>query len=514
MKIHFISTLFILLIISPLFSATIEIEPTGTDDDTDLIQNALDGLETGDTLILNGDFVFRYTIYLPSYFTWILNGTLMLAGDAVLDKVGWVDPPIDARRRTGITEKSGGATNIDMSGGTYYGNSDKYPYSMRLINFVSVTNSNFHDMLITDCTDDNFTLGPGSNNNECRNIISSFAGGNALTDKGDYNKWYDCIAEDCYGPNSDGWTPKCRNSEFHRCIARRNVGPGFGMYCRIDGSGDPVDLGESIDGNKFFECEAYENGGAGFSFNISSNSGAGATIKNNYIQAICYNNASSGVRFRNKTADGIVENNEIDILCYGNRGEKSDGTPSTVAGGLGTDGGSSYPPITGITGRMVSFDNVQYDVNTNNAFNCDITVYNPSGQHPAVLKKGDASNKITVINFNCSDELEHWCQQSYCSTIAVNASPTEAKSVCSLSHNFPNPFSESTWITYTIPAESRVSIKVYDPSGKELRTLVDEFKQQGQHMTVLNKRDLPGGTLVYRIIAGRHAETKKIIHIK
>lgn len=514
LKTCLVSSLLVILIISPLFSATIIIEPTGTDDDTDLIQNSLDGLQAGDTLILNGDFLHRRTIYLVSDFTWILNGTLTLAGDAQLDRIGWVDPPIDARRRTGITEKSGGATNIDMSGGTYYGNSDKYPHSMRLINFVSVTNSKFHNMIITDCTDDNFTLGPGSNNNECRNIISSFAGGNALTDKGDYNRWYDCIAEDCYGPDSDGWTPKCRNSEFHRCIARRNVGPGFGMYCRIDGSGNPVDLGETIEGNKFYECESYENGGAGFSFNISSNSGTGAIIRNNYIQAICYNNASSGVRFRNKTADGIVENNEIDIFCFGNRGEKSDGTPSTVAGGLGTDAGSSYAPITGINGKMVSFDNVQYDVNTNNAFNCEITVYNPSGQHPAVLKKGDVSNKITVINFSCTDELEHWCQQVYCNSISVNASPLEAKTSCSLSHNFPNPFSESIRITYTVPEESHVSVKVYDPSGKELCTLVDEFKQQGEYMTVLDKRSIPGGTLYYQIITGRHAETKKIIHIK
>ena len=109
-----------------------------------------------------------------------------------------------------------------MSGGTYYGNSvNNSKKSVRFINFVYVTNSKFHDMVITDASDDCFTLGPGCNSNECRNLIGSFAGvslnmsGNGLTDKGNYNKWYDCIAEDCW---SDGWTPKCRNSEFYRCI--------------------------------------------------------------------------------------------------------------------------------------------------------------------------------------------------------------------------------------------------------------------------------------------------------
>ena len=185
----------LLLSISPVFSAVIVIEPTGTDDDTDLIQNALNELDAGDTLELNGDFIHKRTIYLVSDFTWILNGTFTLAGDAELDEAGYFDSVIDARRRTGITEKTGGATNIDMSGGTYYGNSANYAKSMRYLNFGSVTNSRFHDMLITEVTDDNFTLGPGCNNNECRNLVGSFSeSGNALTDKGDHNTWIDCIA--------------------------------------------------------------------------------------------------------------------------------------------------------------------------------------------------------------------------------------------------------------------------------------------------------------------------------
>ena len=241
--------------------------------------------------------------------------------------------------------------------------------------------------------------------------------GNGLTDKGDHNRWYDCIVEDCTGPDGDGWTPKCRYSEFYRCISRRNGGPGFGMYCRIDGSGNPDDLGETIDGNRFYDCAAYENGGAGFSFNISGNSGAGATIRSNFVQAVCYSNESSGVSFRNSTADGIVAGNAIDILCYSNRGEKADGTLSSVAGGLGTDAGSFYPPMTRITGTMVSFDNIQWDVNTAMAYDCNITVYHPAGENAPVLKQGDSSNILTVIRFSCTDPLPAWCMQAYCDRI-------------------------------------------------------------------------------------------------
>ena len=129
-----------------------EIVPSGTSDDTEVIQDALDLLQAGDTLKLKGDFFIGDTIYLPSNFKWILEGSLTLADNADddLDRVGWYqelnDPNnniIDARRRTGITEQAGGAVNIEMSGGTYSGNSAGNPASLRFINFVSVTNSHF-----------------------------------------------------------------------------------------------------------------------------------------------------------------------------------------------------------------------------------------------------------------------------------------------------------------------------------------------------------------------------------
>jgi hypothetical protein len=405
-----------------------EIVPSGTADDTVLIQDALDQLQAGDTLKLKGDFFIADTIYLPSNCKWILEGSLSLADNADddLDRVGWYEELndannniIDARRRTGISEQPGGAVNIEMSGGTYYGNSASNTKSLRFLNFVSVTDSYFHDMLITDVSDDNFTLGPGCNGNLCRNLVGSFSvTGNGMTDKGDHNTWVDCVAEDCTGPDGDGWTPKCRYSEFYRCISRRNGGPGFGMYCRTDGSGNPDDIGETIDGNKFFECVAYENDGAGFSFNISGNSGAGATIRSNFVQAVCYSNEQSGVNFRNKTLDGLVTDNEIDLFCYGNQGKRATGALSSTAGGVGTDAGSAYPPMTGITGSIVSFDNIQWDVNTDKAFACAITVYHPTGENAPVLKRGDPSNVLTVLGFDCTDPLTEWCMQAYCNHIS------------------------------------------------------------------------------------------------
>ena len=415
-----------------IHSAEIIITPTGGDDASH-IQNALNALQNGDTLWLNGDFIFAKTIYLPSNFTWILKGSLTLAGDAVLDKVGWLDSEIDARRLTAITEKNGGASNIDMSGGTYYGNSGQYPNSMRFINFVSVTNSNFHDMHITEVTDDNLTLGPGSRNNECNKLVGSHSkSGNALTDKGDHNTWIDCIASDC---GSDGWTPKCQYSTFIRCIAANNVGPGFGMYAREEGYFNNKDVGAVIIGNTFLDCVSYGSvNSSGFSFNISANCPA-AIIRDNFVQAVCYDNNESGVTFRNKDDAelGIIENNEVDLVCFGNKGLTKSGAYSSWAGGLGmeNDNSDTHNLISNITGSVICYDN-RIDVNTKGGHNCNITVYHPAGEKvPVLTDKSTSNNTMTLKDFTCSDNLEKWCQEKYCELYArqVPAAPSDLVAV-------------------------------------------------------------------------------------
>jgi hypothetical protein len=379
----------------------------------------LNKLRSGNRLVLNGNFVILRTIYLPSNFAWVLNGKISLGNNASTDSVGINENGIDSRRRTAITEQPGGATNIDMSGGVYYGNKQNNATNrVRLINFIKVTNSKFHDMTIESASDDNFTLGVRSNHNECRRLVSRDAGleegdksGNGLTDKGEYNKWFDSIAENC---TSDGWTPKSRYSEFTRCVGRGNKGPGFGLYARRDGSPENNNQGESIVGNKFYACEAYSNKRAGFSANVSSNCGNGAVIKDNFVQGAFYNNGMEGVLFRNKLANGVVSNNKVDILVFGNQGLMSNGSPASTGAGLGIDGA----PVSGITGAVVGYHNSyghsKNDIHLGAATGCSITVYDPQGKTSAVVQKGSSTNSVSTKTFSCPSSLSVWSAEAYC----------------------------------------------------------------------------------------------------
>jgi hypothetical protein len=70
-----------------------------------------------------------------------------------------------------------------------------------------------------------------------------------------------------------------------------------------------------------------------------------------------------------------------------------------------------------------------------------------------------------------------------------------------LSQNYPNPFNPSTMITYYLPQDSHLKLKVYDMTGKEVATLVNEFKSAGSYSIQFNSAGLSSGIYFYSMIA-------------
>jgi hypothetical protein len=106
--------------------------------------------------------------------------------------------------------------------------------------------------------------------------------------------------------------------------------------------------------------------------------------------------------------------------------------------------------------------------------------------------------------------------------LAVTDGATDVKSNVmipveySLEQNFPNPFNPSTIITYSIPKAEHVSLKIYDIMGREVATLVNEFKQSGVYnsqFSILNYQ-LSSGVYFYRMQTGNFVTTKKLVLLK
>ncbi len=84
----------------------------------------------------------------------------------------------------------------------------------------------------------------------------------------------------------------------------------------------------------------------------------------------------------------------------------------------------------------------------------------------------------------------------------------------SLSQNYPNPFNPSTKITFSIPRNGFVILKVYDLSGKEVVTLVNKNMTVGSYAADFNGTLLSNGVYFYRLESNSFVETKKMMLVK
>ena len=83
-----------------------------------------------------------------------------------------------------------------------------------------------------------------------------------------------------------------------------------------------------------------------------------------------------------------------------------------------------------------------------------------------------------------------------------------------LNQNYPNPFNPTTVISYYLPSQSKVVLKVYNILGSEVATLVSGQQTAGIHSTTFNASQLASGVYFYQLKAGDFVSTKKLILMK
>ncbi len=99
--------------------------------------------------------------------------------------------------------------------------------------------------------------------------------------------------------------------------------------------------------------------------------------------------------------------------------------------------------------------------------------------------------------------------------IAVNDPVGIVPSGYSLGQNYPNPFNPTTKIDFQLPVDSKVSLVIYDITGRKVNVLLNnEFKKADYYMIQFNSNNLSSGTYFYRIVADKFVMTKKMILLK
>ena len=101
----------------------------------------------------------------------------------------------------------------------------------------------------------------------------------------------------------------------------------------------------------------------------------------------------------------------------------------------------------------------------------------------------------------------------------VEESPVEVRGLrFELRQNYPNPFTSGTTLEYSLPISGKVSLKIYDITGRLVRTLVEGEKDAGLHTVSWDGRDksgseVPPGIYFSRFTSGPLSRTKKLILI-
>ncbi|MDK9701434.1 MAG: T9SS type A sorting domain-containing protein, partial [bacterium] len=83
-------------------------------------------------------------------------------------------------------------------------------------------------------------------------------------------------------------------------------------------------------------------------------------------------------------------------------------------------------------------------------------------------------------------------------TTSVTIEPTSIPTAFTLHQNYPNPFNSSTTISYSLPKPGNVDVRLFDITGREVATLVNQKQQTGSNRVTFDGKKLSSGTYFVR----------------
>lgn len=160
---------------------------------------------------------------------------------------------------------------------------------------------------------------------------------------------------------------------------------------------------------------------------------------------------------------------------------------------------------------------IYYIVSTNNGITWGaetrLTNNNAVSQYPSVAISDSAVHVLWCDNRDGNYEI-YYKRNPTGNIIGIQKISTEIPKDFGLYQNYPNPFNPETSIEFDIPVYSSVRLSVYDLTGREVGTLVNNYLSPGKYKVRWNAGMYSSGMYIYRIEAGNYTDTKKFVFLK
>jgi len=328
-----------------------------------------------------------------------------------------------------------------------------------------------------------------------------------------------------------------------------------------DGGGGGLYLQEStsiVTGNTITNNTSKEGGGIAFGLNdnslvdnntvsnnyaliggggIRTREGSSPTISNNIITDNIADSTGGGIMCYDysdpQILDNTIKNNEADygggIHCYGHSNPEItdntiDSNKAFISGGGIRCKLYSSPVITECTIASNEGDGISCENGANPIINLnDIlnnTGYGVNNVDSTVIVDakdnwwGDVSGPGGA-GPGVGDSVSLYVD--YDPWIITNVENEDIEATVTeyiLHQNYPNPFNPSTTISYSVPAKSHITLKVYNALGKEVATLVNQEQAPGRYELVFNASNLASGVYFYQLQTDKFSIVKKLILMK
>lgn len=160
---------------------------------------------------------------------------------------------------------------------------------------------------------------------------------------------------------------------------------------------------------------------------------------------------------------------------------------------------------------LVDSGGITYVPNTYSAYGNDGLHYNDSINRPPNIAVGQ---QIADALEYTSDHLPVIASFKFVAITSVQNVSDNIPDKFVLYQNYPNPFNPITTISYDLPTNDFVTLKIYDVLGNEITTLIKEEQRAGFHKIDFNATSLSSGMYLYSLQSNNKTLTNKMIFIK